>query len=165
MLQTAQVPRARTSGVQARTSGPQPGYPARCPEIRRPSPDSAETVDPARTSGLIARTSGASRRPEHPARRPAVRPPLPACNASGTCPLYPFAPRLYILHPLPLSGVSLGLAHVCVRALLIHLVTSPRSSGPLRRRSPKRIQDPLLGWTPSRPPLGEERLLVYPYLC
>ena len=75
-----------------------------------------------------------------------------SAQRSGPRPMYPFTPhlplrgsRLYILLHLLLVRVSIGLAHICVRALLIHWDTSPRSSRPYRRRSPKRIQDPSLG--------------------
>ena len=66
-----------------RTSGPAPGNPA---------PHHRSWTLPARTSGPNARTSGVSGRPGHPARRPDIRPPLPACSASGPRPMYPFVP-------------------------------------------------------------------------
>ena len=66
-----------------RTSGPAPGNPV---------PHHRSWTLPARTSGPNARTSGVSGRPGHPARRPNIRPPLPACSAFGPRPMYPFVP-------------------------------------------------------------------------
>ena len=56
------------------------------------------------------------------------RTPDTACAQPGlwpciSLPLTPSWLRLYIDHPHLLSRVSKGLAHFCVRALLIHLVT------------------------------------------
>ena len=85
---------------QARTSGPSrgPGYSAPCLEIRTPpNPRATWPASPAWTSGP-------PRTPGHPASLSA--------NSKGPRPMYPFYhPRLYILYPVQLSRVSIGLAH------------------------------------------------------
>ena len=181
--------------LQAPDIRPQPGHPARPPEIRRPSHKTPEAEPshpghPAPRPGHPARReppdirpssrkSGAPSQKLDPAspdirpQRPDIRrlgkartsAPLCLCAAHlGRGPCTPSSLRLYIL-PLHLRfRVSIGLAHICVRALLIHLDTSPRSSRPLRRRSPKRIQDPFLGKT-IKTSSWRRTVPLYPYLC
>ena len=133
-----------------------PGHPARPPEIRRPSQKTPE-AEPSQ--------------PGHPAPGPDIRPvartssPSRLCAAHpGRVPCTPSSLRLYILAHLLQVRVSIGLAHICVRALLIHLVTSPRRSRPLRRRSPKQIQDPFLAKN-IKTSVRRRMVPLYPYLC
>ena len=81
------------------------------------------------------------RRPEHPA--------LPARNHLGRGPCTLSSPRLYILYPVRLSRVSVGLAHLRDRASLIHPdLLHERDRGP----SSEKIH------LDSRPPHGEDWL-------
>ena len=94
-------------------------------------------------------------------------------RVSGQGPCIPHlplhGPRLYILLHLLLVRVSIGLAHLRDRALLIQVGSTPRERlRPLRRRSlwiqdvlaEKNIKTP--SWAaPSRPPHGEDCYLLY----
>ena len=93
-----------------RTSGSHPGNPA------PPNPRATNATTPARTSGLPS--------PDIRRRLKARTSGLPfLCTVKGRGPCIPSPPRLYILHLAQLSRVSKGLAHICVRDLLIHLDT------------------------------------------
>ena len=90
---------------KARKSGPFAAHPT------TPIQRLQKFAPPAQTSGP---QPGHPAPPEAPDIRPDARTSGSAClrTVKGRSPCTPSPPRLYILHPLPLSRVSIGLAHM-----------------------------------------------------
>ena len=109
----------RTSGLQRTT-----GHTSQQADDRPHRTTGATTPEPNWWKSGDYRTSG---RPRATGR------PVPVCaQCSGPRPMYPLShlplrgPRLYILLHLLLARVSIGLAHIRDRALLIHIGSTPR---------------------------------------
>ena len=119
------APRGRIIRTSPGSSGPQPDVRTRAANdaarlfaSSRPHPGPSGSLKPG-SSGCPSGSSG---------------PPLAcACWAEAHVPLHPICQYKRPLHHF--SRVSKGLAHVCVRALLIHLVPFSSEIAPPRRRS------------------------------
>ena len=138
-------PRPRTSGPWSVFHYSSTAAESYRPRISGPgSPDIRPLLSPRRSGHRPGNLAPQNPRAEN-ATTPARTSGLPClCTVKGRGPCIPSPPRLYILHPVQLSRVSIGLAHFRDRALLIHIRSTLGERPRPLRRTPLWIQDLLL---------------------